>query len=75
MEIFQDFKDLVEIAIREDLGHSDDNKTGFIGDITTQSTISADDIISPSMISREEGVICGIDAAKYVFNQKMTIKK
>lgn len=68
MEISQDLKDLVEIAIREDLGQSNSNKTNFIGDITTQSTISSDDIISPSMVSREEGIICGVDIAKYVFN-------
>ena len=69
MEITQDFKDLVEIAIREDLGQSNSNKTEFIGDITTQSTINPDDIISPSMISREEGIVCGVDAAQYVFKR------
>jgi nicotinate-nucleotide pyrophosphorylase (carboxylating) len=69
MEITQDFKDLVEIAIREDLGQSDSNKTDFIGDITTQSTIDPDDIISPSMVSREEGIICGIDAVLYIFHR------
>jgi nicotinate-nucleotide pyrophosphorylase (carboxylating) len=69
MEITQDFKDLVEIAIREDLGQSDSNKSGFIGDITTQSTINPNDIITPSMVAREAGIICGIDAANYVFQR------
>lgn len=69
MQITEDFKDLVTIAIREDLGESNSNKTKFIGDITTQSTIDPTKIISPSFITRESGVICGVDAARYIFER------
>jgi nicotinate-nucleotide pyrophosphorylase (carboxylating) len=69
MEITQDIKDLVEIAIREDLGQSQNNKSGFVGDITTLSTINPDDVISPSMVSREAGILCGVEIAEYVFNR------
>lgn len=69
MIITEDIKALVDIAIREDLGEIEGNKTGFIGDITTQSTINLDDIITTSMVSRDSGVICGVDVAVYVFNK------
>jgi len=67
--ITEDIKALVEIAIREDLGETQSNETGFVGDITTQSTIDPDDILTASMVSRETGIICGIDVAEYVFHR------
>lgn len=69
MIITDDVKLLVEIAIREDLGQTECNQTGFIGDITTQSTIDPDDIITTSMVSRERGILCGVDIAKYIFSR------
>jgi len=69
MIITDDVKLLVEIAIREDLGQTEGNQTGFIGDITTQSTIDPDDIITTSMVSRERGILCGVDIAKYIFSR------
>ena len=69
MKITDDIKALVEIAIREDLGEIEGNATGFIGDITTQSTINPDDIITASMVSRENGIIVGTQIAEYVFNR------
>lgn len=60
MEITKDFEELVTIALREDLGTT--------GDITTQSTIDPDKTITADMVSREDGVIAGIDAVQYVFN-------
>ena len=69
MIITDDIKALIEIAIREDLGEIEGNNTGFIGDITTQSTINSDDVITASMVARESGVIAGTDIAQYVFNR------
>lgn len=69
MEITQDVKDLVEISIREDLGQSEINISDFIGDITTQSTIKESETITASMVAREQGVICGVTIAEYVFNR------
>lgn len=69
MEITEDIKALVEISIREDLGEIESNKTEFTGDITTQATITSSDRISASMVSRETGIVAGIDIAKYVFNR------
>lgn len=69
MLINDDIKKLVEIAMREDLGDIEGNSTGFIGDITTQSTINPDDTITASMVAREQGVIAGINISKYVFNR------
>lgn len=60
MEITEDFKELVAIALREDLGR--------VGDITTRSTIDPNKVITTSMISRENGIIAGIDVVQYVFN-------
>ena len=69
MKTTQDIKDLVEIAIREDLGQSETNKTDFIGDITTQSTTKENETITASMVAREDGVTCGTAVANYVFNR------
>ena len=69
MKITEDIKALVEIAIREDLGEIEGNKTEFTGDITTQATIEFSDIVSASMVARESGIIAGVDIAKYVFNR------
>ena len=69
MKITEDIKALVEIAIREDLGEIEGNKTKFTGDITTQATIESSDIVSASMVARESGIIAGVDIAKYVFNR------
>lgn len=69
MIITDDVKLLVEIAIREDLGQIEGNEKGFIGDITSQSTINPNDIITTSMVSREKGIICGVDIAQYVFRR------
>jgi len=60
MKITEDLKELVAIALQEDLGTT--------GDITTQSTIDKDKVITASMISREVGVIAGIEVAQYVLN-------
>jgi len=69
VDITEDIKALVEIAIREDLGEIEGNKTEFTGDITTQSTIESSDIVSASMVARESGIIAGVHIAQYVFNR------
>ena len=68
MEVTEDFKNLVAMALREDLGKIENNKTDYIGDITTHSTIDRDTTITAYMVSREDGVVAGVIAAQYVFN-------
>lgn len=67
MEITEDIRHLVAIALREDLGQIENNQSNFIGDITSQSTIDPKQEITASMISRDYGVIAGVDIARYVF--------
>jgi len=67
MDITEDIQQLVAIALREDLGKIENNKTNFIGDITSLSTISSSKIITAYMVSRENGIVAGTDVAKYVY--------
>lgn len=61
MEITPHIAALVKMAFAEDLADK--------GDITSQSTIDPNKTISASMISREDGIIAGVDLANYVFQQ------
>lgn len=49
---------IIKNALQEDLGW---------GDVTTDSTIPADTMISGSFIAKQEGVVCGIEVCKRVF--------
>lgn len=52
------FEDIVKNALKEDIG---------TGDITTLSTIPKEQQISGRFIAKEEGIICGLDIVRYVF--------
>ncbi len=52
-------KNLVERALEEDLGLG--------GDLTTQATIEADHQSTYHFVSRQEGILCGLDLARTAF--------
>ena len=52
------YDDILKLALREDIG---------TGDITTESTIAADAIITGDFISRVDGVVCGTFVAARCF--------
>lgn len=56
----QDIKELVEIAIREDIGS---------GDHSSLACIPADKLGHAYCIAKEDGVIAGIDLAGYIFKR------
>jgi nicotinate-nucleotide pyrophosphorylase (carboxylating) len=60
IEITDHIKQLVDLALQEDLGDH--------GDITTKSTIPSEKTMSADIVSRETGIIAGCEIAKYVFN-------
>ena len=49
----------VKSALMEDIG---------FGDVTTESIVGEDKIFNASLVSRCEGIICGLDVFKTVFN-------
>ncbi len=51
--------DLIEKALKEDVG---------TGDITTLSTIPAEKTITGRFIAKENGILCGVDVVRAVFN-------
>ncbi len=51
--------DLIERALREDIG---------TGDITTLSTIPAETVYTGRFIAKETGILCGVDVVRAVFN-------
>lgn len=53
------YRDLVEMALEEDLGSA--------GDITTEATIPADSVATAEFRTRRMGAIAGLDVARYVF--------
>ena len=52
------YDDILKLALREDIG---------TGDITTESTIAADAVITGDFISRVDGVVCGTFVAARCF--------
>lgn len=60
MEITDHIKKLVDLALQEDLGEQ--------GDITTKSTVSEKKTITAHLVSREGGIVAGVDLAEYVFS-------
>lgn len=52
------YDDILKLALREDIG---------TGDITTESTIAADAVITGDFISRIDGVVCGTFVAARCF--------
>ncbi|MBP5428568.1 MAG: carboxylating nicotinate-nucleotide diphosphorylase [Clostridia bacterium] len=54
-----DVERLIRTALREDIG---------TGDITTMSTVSPDAVISGHYIAKEDGIICGLDVVRRVFD-------
>jgi nicotinate-nucleotide pyrophosphorylase (carboxylating) len=57
VDIYQ-IEQLIELAVREDLGH---------GDITTDSLIPDSELASASIIAKAHGIVAGIEVAKQVF--------
>ena len=51
-------EDHVKSALMEDIG---------FGDVTTESIVGEDKIFEASLVSRCEGIICGLDVFKTVF--------
>lgn len=54
------WKSLVQIALKEDIG---------VGDITTELTISGDQIGQMDLVCRQSAVICGLDAVVEAYRQ------
>ncbi len=52
-------EELISLALREDIGE---------GDITTNAIVDGHYLINAKIISKENGVICGIEVAKKVFD-------
>jgi nicotinate-nucleotide pyrophosphorylase (carboxylating) len=57
----EDFSDIVERALAEDLAHR--------GDITSQSVIPEQAGAHGNLVARAEGVIAGLEIAEYVFSR------
>jgi len=57
VDIYQ-IEQLIELAVREDLGHRD---------ITTDSLIPDSELASASIIAKAHGIVAGIEVAKQVF--------
>lgn len=51
--------DLIERSLKEDIG---------TGDITTNSTISEEKMITGRFIAKEDGILCGMEVARAVFS-------
>ena len=60
MLISREIKDLIDVALAEDIGS---------GDPTTDTLIEPELMGSASLVSREDGVLAGIDVATTVFTQ------
>jgi len=54
-----DYRPLLRAALREDLGHG--------GDVTTRYLVPSDARLRGNIVSREAGVICGLDVAVAAF--------
>jgi len=54
-------KNIVKQALREDIGR---------GDITTESVIPKNKFVKAVLITREDGVVCGLNIAAFVFKLK-----
>lgn len=57
----EDFSDIVERALVEDLGDR--------GDITSQSVVPVDAISRGNIVVRDDGVVAGLPLARYVFER------
>lgn len=55
----EDIEKLIRTALREDIG---------TGDITTASTVSPDAEISGKYVMKDDGIICGLDIVRRVFD-------
>ena len=53
-----DIDHLIRTALREDIG---------TGDITTASTVSPDAVIAGHYVAKEDGIVCGLDIVRRVF--------
>jgi nicotinate-nucleotide pyrophosphorylase (carboxylating) len=60
MILYSPVKELIRLAIAEDLG---------TGDVTTTSVVPRETIIKGNFIAKEAGVVCGFVVARYVFSQ------
>ncbi len=70
MEISTDIQNLIDSALKEDLGNE--------GDITSQATIPENKTATMTMNAREQGILAGIDIAVHVFktvDNKLVITK
>lgn len=54
-----DIDHLIRTALREDIG---------TGDVTTASTVSPDAVISGRYVAKDDGIVCGIDIVRRVFD-------
>lgn len=55
----EDIEKLIRTALREDIG---------TGDITTASTVSPDAVITGKYVMKDDGIICGVDIVRRVFD-------
>jgi nicotinate-nucleotide pyrophosphorylase (carboxylating) len=60
MEEILNLKELIEMALAEDLGEN--------GDVTAEA-IFTDEVYSFSLVSKDEGILCGIEIFKMVMNR------
>ena len=59
MLMSDDIERLIRTALREDIG---------TGDITTMATVSPDAVIYGHYVAKEDGIICGLDIVRRVFD-------
>ncbi len=57
--ILEDIKPLIQIALKEDIGK---------GDITSNSIVPKDKVVESEIIAKEDGIICGLDIVRLVYN-------
>lgn len=59
MLMSEDIDNLIRTALREDIG---------TGDVTTASTVSPDAVISGRYVAKDDGIVCGLDIVRRVFD-------
>lgn len=58
MRLTHDFTEIAKRALREDIGR---------GDVTSQAVLPADLVVRGELVTREEGVVAGLEVCKVVF--------
>jgi nicotinate-nucleotide pyrophosphorylase (carboxylating) len=57
--ILEEIKPLIQLALKEDIGK---------GDITSNNIIPKDKVLEANIIAKEDGIVCGMDVIRLVYN-------